>query len=87
MKAYKINEQGFYIEDYIYEEGQELNSNIITTELPQSLHKPKWDGTKWVEGATQEEIDKGNYINPTQKTEIEILKETVDALVLANLGV
>ncbi|AGF54536.1 hypothetical protein B0P06_001391 [Clostridium saccharoperbutylacetonicum] len=36
---------------------------------------------------TDEEKEKLFPTKPTQKTELEILKETVDALVLANLGV
>lgn len=49
------------------------------------------DNYKLVDGRivelTEEEKEKLFSIKPTQKTELEILKETVDALVLANLGV
>lgn len=61
-KAYKIDENGLYTEDYIYEDGQELETDIITTEIPQGFYKPKWNGTEWIEGATQEYIDS---MNPT----------------------
>jgi len=67
LKAYKINEQGFYTEDYIYEEGQELSSDIINTEISQGLFKPKWDGTTWIEGATQEYKDS---IKPTTSAQL-----------------
>lgn len=56
-KAYKIDVDGFYLEDYIYEEGQELETDIITIEMSQGFIKSKWDGTQWIEGATQEYID------------------------------
>lgn len=56
-KAYIIDEQGFYIKDYLYEEKQELESDIITTEIKQGFYKPKWNGMEWIEGATQEYID------------------------------
>ena len=54
------------------------------------------DGVLTVEEATQEELEQAlqnydhqAYLNSIipPKTEIELLKETVDALVLANLGV
>jgi hypothetical protein len=74
LKGYMIGEQGFYIEDYIYEENQELESNIIITEMPEGFYKPKWDGEKWIEGDTQEEIEKINYVPTPQPTPDEILR-------------
>lgn len=57
LKGYKIDNDGFYTEDYIFCEGEELQNNIITEEVKQGLYKPKWNSSKWVEGATQEYID------------------------------
>jgi hypothetical protein len=51
LKGYKIDDQGFYTEDYIYKENQDLEPNIIKTDIQKGLYKPKWDGEKWVEGA------------------------------------
>lgn len=57
LKAYKIDNDGFYTEDYIYEEEQELGNNIVTKEMPEGLIKSKWNGREWIEGATQEYKD------------------------------
>ena len=73
-KAYKIDKESFYTEDCIYEEGQELESNIIITEMQQGFYKPKWDGSAWIEGDTQEYIDSINALATPQPTETELLK-------------
>lgn len=52
--------------------------------------KPKWNGETWIESATEAELQEWkekNQVVETQKSELEILKETVDTLVLASLGV
>ncbi|WP_297429058.1 hypothetical protein [Clostridium sp.] len=58
LKGYEIDKEGYYIGDYLYEEDNvpELE-NVIITEMPQGFFKSKWNGTEWVEGATQEYID------------------------------
>ncbi|NFI92859.1 hypothetical protein FC961_00270 [Clostridium botulinum] len=73
-QAYKIDTKGFYIEDYIYQEDEQLEDNIITIKIPQDLYKAKWNGDNWIEGATQEYIDS---IKPKSKepTETEILQK------------
>ncbi len=40
----------------------------------EGFYKPKWNGVGWVEGLTQSEID-AIRSQPTDKTEMEILKE------------
>jgi len=68
-----IDENGFFVcDDFV----DELTEFTIETLCPQGFYKPKWDGTKWVEGLTQEEIDaiKNVEIEPT---ETEILKSQV----------
>lgn len=67
MKLYrKIDNEGFFIEDVILEEvpcvydeeGNKIyDTHYIDVEVPQGLYKPKWTGTEWVEGMTQEEIN------------------------------
>lgn len=83
-KAYKIDKEYFYVEDYIYEEGQELEDNIITTEIIQGFYKPKWNGTEWVEGATQEYIDSINA--PVVQASTEKQTELINNLILDNLN-
>ena len=76
MKGYKIDSQGFYLEDFIYEDGQELTDNIVTIDPPQGLYKPKWTGDRWVNGLTQEEIEA--LQKPTHRQEIEVLKKQLN---------
>ena len=45
----------FLRDDLYYNEEAE---EALDVEPAQGLYKPKWDGEKWIEGATQEEIDK-----------------------------
>ncbi len=85
-KVLKINEDGFFIEDVVLEDEESIPEGCIEVECPQGFYKPRWDGSMWIEGLTQEEIEELKN-KPVPKTELEILKETVEELVLANLGV
>ena len=49
-----IDENGLFVEDAFVEE---LTDKTIETPCPSGFYHPKWDGTKWVEGLTQAEID------------------------------
>lgn len=74
MKVYLIDEDGFYIEDYWVEDyKQESESNMIQDEMQQGLYKPKWDGSKWVEGATEDYIKSITVIDTIETTPQEIL--------------
>ncbi len=67
------------IEQFELEEGQEL----IETPKPSGVNafvKPFWDGEKWIEKATQEEIDEHNYRPPQLPTLEERLLATEQAL-------
>lgn len=67
MKLYRrIDNKGNFIEDvlleeipYTYdEEGNKIyDTHYIETIVPNGLYKPKWTGTEWIEGLTQEEIE------------------------------
>ena len=59
-KAINIDEEGFYVCDIILNHPDEaLNvKNIITEECPDGFYLPRWNGKKWVEGKTAEEISK-----------------------------
>lgn len=82
-QVYRINENGYYIGPVI---ADETPSDCIEIQPPQGLYKGKWTGDEWMEGMTQEEIDEINN-QPREKTQLEILQETVDTLVLSSLGV
>lgn len=84
MQVRKIDEQGFLIEDIHINQDEQVDFDYVTTPTPKDekgiqllFFKPKWDGQKWIEGATQQEIDEHNasqYVEP-QLSEIDILKE------------
>ncbi|WP_148347126.1 hypothetical protein [Clostridium butyricum] len=73
MQGFKIDNEGFYIEVVIYDESTVLDNNIIIKEIPQGLFKPKWNGEKWIEGASQEYIDSITVQTEKEPNEQEIL--------------
>jgi hypothetical protein len=53
----KIDEQGFFVEDVLLADNAALpSSEHVESRPPQGFHRPKWDGTSWVEGKPEEEI-------------------------------
>ena len=98
MKKYiTLTENGYYkdvflltvdeIEKFKLEGGQEL----IETPKPSGVNafiKPFWDGEKWIEKATQEEIDEHNYKPPqppSDKERIEALEDTILFLLMGGM--
>ena len=78
-----IDDKGLFIEDTFVEELTEFTVETLCTE---GFYKPKWNGTKWIEGLTQTEINAiKNVVTP--KTEIEELQDQILAtqmLILEN---
>lgn len=62
-QVYEIDINGHIVEIYVAdfdEHGnpvEELAKDIIVEDPPHGLYRAKWNGTKWVEGETQEEKD------------------------------
>lgn len=80
-KVLKIDPEGFFLEDVILEDFQEIPSDCVETHCPEGFFKPKWDGEKWVEGYTDEEIKQiqeeaeiNRELTPYEKLEKENLK-------------
>ena len=69
----KIDENGMFIEDTFVEE---LTEFTIETPCPQGFYKPKWNGTEWVEGMAQKEIDllKNVVVEPTIEERLQALE-------------
>lgn len=82
-QVYRIDADGYYVEPVI---ADETPSDCIEIQPPQGLYRAKWTGSEWIEDMAQEEIDRFKN-QPRPKTQLEILQETVDMLVLDNLGV
>jgi len=83
-KVLRIDRQGFFMEDVVLEDGEITPQDCIELECPNGFQKPRWKGRGWVEGLTVQEIEEIKN-KPIPKTELEILKETVEELVLSNL--
>lgn len=90
MKIYRvINKQTklFIRDDFAFDAETEIGLDV---EPSQGLYIPKWNGTEWVEGATQEYIDNlkaSVVIEPTLEekvaehdTKIVTLEETIDVI-------
>lgn len=80
-QVYEITKYGFVKEIYLAEVNEhgiiidEDKINFVSVSPPHGLFKAKWTGTKWIEGATQEEIDELTKVEPQPPTEIELLKQ------------
>ena len=70
-----INKQtNFFIrDDFTHDTETEL---ALDVDPAQGFYKPKWGGDKWVEGATQEEIDELTKTQPHVPTVEERLAQT-----------
>ena len=77
MKKYVrlIDSNGLFIGDDFVDT---LTEFTIETPCEGGLYKPKWNGTKWIEGLTQTEIDAIKNIIPP-KTEMEELQDQIIA--------
>ncbi len=83
MNIYRlIDENALFVEDVInpqIKEGQE--QFFIEAPVPQGFYHPKWNGTEWVEGLTQAQIDelKNQPLEPTpEQQEMRALKKRLD---------
>lgn len=73
-KIIRIDETGLFIEDVLIKEDELIPTDCIEIYCPNGFYLPKWNGTEWVEGLTQDEIDALNN-QPRELTEIELLQE------------
>lgn len=61
-QVYEVDSDGFLTEIYVADVDGDGNiqdedkKNCISVDPPHGLYKPKWGGSEWVEGATEEEI-------------------------------
>lgn len=83
IHVWVVDEEGFYIEPTRKQE-EDITEYDITTPLHTEFLcvKPKWNGTEWVEGATQEEIKewKETFNKPSAPNEMEVLKARLNEI-------
>lgn len=87
-QVYEIDGNGLLKEIYVAEvdeNGKILDEDkvdFISIDPPHGLFKPKWNGTEWIEGATQEEIDELTKVEPSPPSQAEILEQRLADLEL-----
>ena len=88
----KINTgTGFFICDTfeieLLDDGtQDPQYSYITEPVPQGVYHPKWNGEKWVEGLTQEEIAELTKPVPQEPTVEERLQMAEDTIMFMLMG-
>lgn len=63
----EVDENGLFVEDVILSDDADT-TGFITVMCPGGFYRPKWDGQKWVEGATTDYIQS---LQPSQTDQIK----------------
>lgn len=74
--GHSIDSNGYLTGDILEDSGIEPQVTVL---CPDGFYKPKWNGSAWMEGLTQSEIDAIKNA-PKPKTELELLREENDSL-------
>ncbi|KON86615.1 hypothetical protein AF332_07145 [Sporosarcina globispora] len=74
IQANRIDSDGFIIEPVIVLLTDVLQSDVISVSVPEGTYIPKWTGSEWIEGATEEY--KNAVDNPqSDPSELEVLRQ------------
>ena len=77
----------FLFEIELLDDGtQDPQYSYITEPVPQGVYQPKWNGKKWVEGLTQEEIAELTKPVPQGPTVEERLQMAEDTIMFMLMG-
>ncbi|MBZ4222501.1 hypothetical protein LAE98_10355 [Bacillus wiedmannii] len=88
------NEEVQYEEEDVigYEDVYDIPDNATELPLPQPNWKPVWNGEKWIETITQEELDELNKPQIPQPSELdkfkkqhELMKQALDELIISSI--
>lgn len=91
-QVYEIDNNGFLKEVYVAEvneNGEVLESDkahFISHIMPHGLIKPKWIGTEWIEGVTQEEIDELTKVEPALPTQEDFMLDLEFRVTMLEMG-
>ena len=79
IQVWKIDNEGYFTGESDFKEEKELNQFDVTEAIDVGYIKPRWSGSKWIEGATEDEIRqfKEEMSKPPEPTELDKLKELV----------
>lgn len=83
-QVWLLDEDGFYLWKNIFVE--EVGDNMTIQPLLVGYIKPKWNGSEWEEGATEQEILEWKQLQPkTQKSDVEFMQEQLTQLIINQL--
>lgn len=90
---YRNEEVHYEEEDVIgYKGVYDIPDNATEIPLPQSNWKPVWNGEKWIETITQEELDELNKPQIPQPSELdelkkqqELMQQALDELIISSI--
>lgn len=87
IQVSKIDVNGNYVEPVIVNNEKILAPNLVSTPVPDGFYQPKWNGTAWVEGKTQEEIGaiKQKTIDTAADVQAQATASDPNALAIAEL--
>lgn len=82
IQVWKIDNEGYFTGKSDFKEERELTQFDVTEAIDVGYIKPRWKGSKWIEGATEDEIRqfKEEMSKPPEPTEIDRLKERIELL-------
>lgn len=82
MQIYKIDENGYFIEDVILKKGEEIPSDCVEVRPPQPCYNPRWNGEEWIEeGEPPEPQPK----EPTEKERLEALEQAMLEMIMGGM--
>lgn len=80
IQVYRIDEEGYFVEPVLVPDEKSIPEDCVTEFPSYGLFKPKWDGGRWVEGLSEEEIkaileESNKPRPPTIEEQIQQLRE------------
>jgi hypothetical protein len=78
--VYRIDQNGFFVEEVQINENEEIPSDCVDCDFPQGLYKPRYINGEFVSSLAQEEIN-AELNAPKPLTEMEQLKKDQTDLV------
>lgn len=87
VQVYRIDEEGYFVEPVLVPDEDSIPEDCVAEFPTYGLFKPKWDGEKWIEGLSEEEInaileESNKPRPPTIEERIEAAEEALISLLL-----
>ncbi|MBO0962933.1 hypothetical protein J1P26_24995 [Neobacillus sp. MM2021_6] len=69
-----VDDQGNYLEPLLVFPYDVLPVNLVRDPVPEGLYQPRWDGAKWVEGLSEDEL-RNRQLQNIPISEIDKIRE------------